>query len=351
MILCYGGFFNRARARALDVVVQTVFLRKRLKTALAEKLKVQDKMDESGKNKIVDKAFAKSLKKAKEAYKAYSDHFDANKDTWNEYSVKELDTEFDKLEELHKLGMKDDIYYKRRAELLKKARETGVEDRVKFAEDSAFAGYWSSKESQWLKDLGYNVGAYAGGKALAVGKMGLGLTGRALWRTTKVIGGTALQLGVATPLRVGVKYPLMFAGKVAAFPFRMINNFFRKTKWGTPFELGKTVRADLAKTFNYFPETAGKVAAGAKASLKEVPKKEWGEAKFADKKYKDRTKVDQKEMDERIKELAEKAKRTPVLLGESPYIDLAPFEKEIEQTNQMLAGTGGASQGEVKKAA
>lgn len=330
---------------------QANYLRKRLKTALAEKLKVKDKMDEAGKNRIVDKAFEKSLKKARAAYKAYSDHFDANKDTWNLYSVQELDTKFDKLEELHRLGMKDDIYYKRRAELLKEAREAGVEDKVKFAEDSALAGYWSGKESQWLKDRGYDIGAYAGRKALAVGKMGLGLTGRALWGATKVGAGLTYQLGIATPLRFGVKYPLMIAGKVAAFPFRMINNFFRKTKWNTPFKLGQTVKVDLAKTFNFFPETAGKVAAGAKASLKEVPKKEWGEAKWKGTKYKERTKVDQKEMDERIKELGEKAKKTPVVLGESPYIDLTPFEKEIEMTDKMLAGTSAGSHEEVKKAA
>lgn len=328
---------------------QANYLRKRLKTALAEKLKVQDKMDEAGKNRIVDKAFEKSLKKARAAYKAYSDHFDVNKDTWNLYSVQELDTKFDKLEELHKLGMKDDIYYKRRAELLKEAREAGVEDKVKFAEDSALAGYWSSKESQWLRDRGHDIGKYAGRKALAVGKMGLGLTGRALWGATKVGAGLTYQLGIATPLRVGVKYPLMIAGKVAAFPFRMVNNFFRKTKWNTPFKLGQTVKADLAKTFNFFPETAGKVAAGAKASLKEVPKKAWGEAKWEGTEYKKRTKVDQKEMDERIKELGEKAKKTPVVLGESPYIDLAPFEKEIEQTDKMLAG--GSAQGEQMKQA
>ena len=313
--------------------IQAVRIERKLKELIAKKLGVEERLDEAGISKIVDKAFNDQLDGVKPLIGAFFNHYDENQQDWTNYKVKDLNKRFDVLKEqlkTQKITVK--LYKKKLEDLLEEAEESQVEDRVKFSQSSIMASYWNSPAAQWMKDLSYDVGSLGLRKTLSVGKAGFWLGMRGAWGTTKLGLSLGYQSAMA-PFRIA-KYPLM----VAAKPLVGIVNLFRRNKWKPIGGIRETLKKDKDRIMGYVKEKPKSMYTGAKDSVKKDFSREWGKEKWKRQKYKERTKKSVEQMQAEAKEYAEKGNISPVEIGSSPFVDFDKYKKEITQLDKIVKG-------------
>ncbi len=314
--------------------IQSVKLEKKLKEAIAEELGVDERMDESGVSKILNKAFADQMKKATQLVDAYFTHHDRNVDDWDFDKINELNLRYKHICELRKRGkhggITNEVFKKRLDDLIEEAEDAELIDQVDFSQNTILAEFWNSPFSQWFRDRGHDVGKYLGRKSGSVLMSGVKLGLHGVWGTTKLGLSGAYQTAMA-PVRLA-KYPLM----VAAKPFVGFINLFRRQKWTPLPRIRDTVRNDAGRVAGYFKEKATGTAQGAGEKLTTIPVNEWNQVSYDHKNYAERSKLDPSSLKEQAEELKEKGDPTPLQVAGSPYISLDRYKKELADLDKIL---------------
>jgi hypothetical protein len=240
--------------------------------------------------------------------------------------VKELNIRMKKLQEEYRLEkISAEVFKKRKADLLKEAEEFGVAERIEFSADSVVGDWFASKDSEWLRGTGDDVGKWFGAKGKGLGMSTLSTAVAGTWGATK-LGASLTWQTVLMPLRA-VKY----ASLVAAKPLVGAINLFRRSKWTPLPGLRATVKNDLTRALAYTQETTVGTAKRAYGTTGTNLKKGWEAAPDKHKSYKDRTKVNLEALDSDITEASARAKASAVEVADSPYLPLDKYVKELKE--------------------
>ena len=305
-------------------------LEKHLKGMLAKELGVENKMHISGYNKIVDEAFEDQFEEVTPLVEAHFTHFDVNKDDIKSNKIAEVNLRLKILKEKHRRGDLTDGQLEMEMDKLKEdAADSGVESETDLAQDTILAKFKDSEFGKWLDDKTYDTKEYAKGKAGAVGKSALKLTGKAIGGTVKVGASLMWQTSIL-PVRAA-KRAAMIAGR----PFIGLVNLFKKQPW-QPYSLRQKFAEDIQGVAEYFGGGVRGAWENATTNVKTIPVEEWKSVEYKTNEYKDRSDVKPDELEEKAKKHLEKATFTPVETGDTPFIDLAKYKEKVKQVDKFL---------------
>lgn len=303
--------------------IQHVRTAQTLKKLLAEQLGVDERMDEAGISKIVDKAFNAQLEKVRPLVTAYFEHYNRNHEEWNDHTLRAIKLKIEALNVERNLGkINEDVYGLRYKKLIEDAKDAGVLENLGFAHDAAMASFVNSPFAQWFRDRGYDL------KERAI-KKGKGLA----WSTTKL--GASATWGLT---KFGVRVatlPVRIPAKLAARLGVGFVNLFRANKWQPAF-LQKQTQAEAKSVLERAKEVGTKVV--------ETYTEDWKARTHEPTKLEGRIKRSSEDLGKEAEEYAKKGEATPVETT-SPLINLDKYKKEIEQLDKIVNGPGNAEGG------
>ncbi len=341
-----NGFFALC---ALDVFagsprpLQNHHIEKRLKLEIAKELGADSRMNVESINRLVQEAFDDQYKKAMPFVTSFFTHYNMNAPKLENYLVKRFNTEYEVLAEKHKRGeIDDEEFYMGVEDLLEKAKDAGVVDRLDFPQHTILNMLWTGKEAQWIRDRLHDLKNFgkdltkrtAAGIAKLTAKGALGT----LKAGGEVVSKSVWQLALYSVWRIPIKYPAMILGKL---PVGFIN-LFRKQKW-TPYSIQEDVRSD-------WDECKSSIG-----SLKEVPKKSFAGAVEGTKsvvaaeaakleglkhtEYKDRSEVKLDELGQKVEKYEKESTLKAMEVVNSPFVDLDKYKERLKQIDDLLSGT------------
>ncbi len=336
-----NGFFLLALMERFDkenhhddnvISLQTARLKKKLRALIAkEELDVEDKLDNSSVAEIVDEAFTKQLEKIRPLAKKHFENYDSKGGEFKNYMVEALNEEYEELCDKLKDGeISNEVYELKLKDLIKEAVEADVVDAVKFKQDEVGSQYWNSKEAQWLKDRGVDVGKFVGKTALDLSMIApLKIAAWGGWGMAKA--GTSLGFNaLLLPFRVA-KYPLLIAGKLAAAPI----NLFRKQPLTLP-GISETLVKDVSRAVAYVKEGVTANVKGAYSRVGTEVKSGYNRTKFKTQKYKERQEKKRALRTAKKSAMREKAHLPVLEVASSPFLDYAPYKAKIAEAAKML---------------
>ncbi|MDD3861890.1 MAG: hypothetical protein PHP74_03330, partial [Candidatus Gracilibacteria bacterium] len=310
-------------------------LEKKLKSIIADRLGVSQRMGESYIRRVVDEAFEDQLKQSGDLMQAHFEHYSKNSNDINSAKVKELKRRLEVIKEKRKLEKIDQEEYEEKyAEILEESREYGIDKEIDLIQNAALTGYLNSPESQKVKDFGVDVGRYLKDKSFAFLDGTKTTAANALVGSVKVGASLAFNT-LATPVRA-LKYPAFVAVKPIAF----VANKLKEGSLTSP-QIIQTTKQDIGRIGNYFKTLGSNSIAGAKSKTKEAYKTPWEQAKFKSVKYSERTKFNMEKEESRVKDLSGKSILNPLEIGNAPTIDFEDFRAKIE-SNEKAHGSGSA---------
>ena len=311
-----NGFFILAAMELFngDVKsIQAVKTEKMLKTLIAKQLGVDERMDEAGISRIVDKAFDKQMEKVRPLVKSYFDHYDSNREEWESHSLRAMKLKLKALNQDRRTGkITEEVYAMKYEVLLKEAEASGVLDKLGLAQNTVLASFANSPFSQWFRDRGYDFKERAKKKAAGFAWSTTKVAASGVWGATKFTAKLATK-PITIPLKLAAKLGVGFV------------NLFRANKW-QPEILQKKTAAETKSLL----EKTKEVASGVVGTYAE----DW-KARTHDKtKFSDRIEMGSDVLTSQADELAEKGKSTAVETT-SPFIDLEEFKKQIAMIDAM----------------
>jgi len=293
--------------------IQAVKTEKMLKTLIAKQLGVDERMDEAGISRIVDKAFDKQMEKVRPLVKSYFDHYDSNREEWESHSLRAMKLKLKALNQDRRTGkITEEVYAMKYEVLLKEAEASGVLDKLGLAQNTVLASFANSPFSQWFRDRGYDFKERAKKKAAGFAWSTTKVAASGVWGATKFTAKLATK-PITIPLKLAAKLGVGFV------------NLFRANKW-QPEILQKKTAAETKSLL----EKTKEVASGVVGTYAE----DW-KARTHDKtKFSDRIEMGSDVLTSQADELAEKGKSTAVETT-SPFIDLEEFKKQIAMIDAM----------------
>lgn len=311
--------------------LQVAHLRKRLRNLLLEDPEfaaLRELKAEKEVQKLLDEVMKGRIDAADDVLQRFVDHKAELQEDLDEKLIEKFNATYKKIQSQFGVGeITAEKHGKLLAKLVAEVREAGLEGKVDFSCDTAFAEFMDSKQGRWVRDLSKSLGLYAGRKALAVGSSISSLLGNGIKGTALVVGETAAR-GVVGLAKAAVKYPYL----VAANSFVGIVNLFRRksNQWNPVSGIFESARGDIAGVMGYAVAKTGETIEGAKGKITTIPKEKWAAAAWERKKFAD-DRAKPEDLDKQIDEADKGSTVAALELAGDPQAGFAEYKARVEK--------------------
>ena len=311
--------------------LQVAHLRKRLRNLLLEDPEfapLKGLKAELEVQKLLDEVMKGRIDAADDVLQRFVDHKAELQEDLDEKLVEKFNATYKKIQSQFGVGeITTEKHGKLLAKLVAEVREAGLDGKVDFSCDTAFAEFMDSKQGRWVRDLSKSLGLYAGRKALAVGSSISSLLGNGIKGTALVVGETAAR-GVVGLAKAAVKYPYL----IAANSFVGIVNLFRRksNQWNPVSGIFESARGDIAGVMGYAVAKTGETIEGAKGKITTIPKEKWAAAAWERKKFAD-DRAKPEDLDKQIDEADKGSTVAALELAGDPQAGFAEYKARVEK--------------------